>query len=191
LTLWSTFVLIRFQTNEGAVGEGSGKQRGKDRQVSEPDSSKGRRQPKADFLSSFAALQGVISRACAEEGEWQEKVAVGIRAALEFAAADPSAAHALTLAARRQRLPEGGREQEMITYFAGLLTAVAPPEKRYPVATEQGTVEAIALVARGHLLAGTTDELPSLAPEFVYLALMPYVGLAEAKRWTEQHSETQ
>jgi hypothetical protein len=155
--------------------------------VSEPASPKGRRQPAADFLSSFVALQGAISSACAKEREWQEKVAVGIRAALEFLAADPPAAHALTIDARRQRLPDGkgGREQEMISYFAGLLTAVAPAKKRYPIATEQGTVEAIAVVARGHLLAGTVDELPSLAPEFVYLALLPYIGLVEARRLTE------
>ena len=74
----------------------------------------------------------------------------------------------------------------MIAYFARLLTGVAPIEKRYPITTDEGTIEAIALVARGHLLAGTVDELPSLAPEFVYLALLPYTGLAEARRWTER-----
>jgi hypothetical protein len=44
------------------------------------------------------------------------------------------------------------------------------------------------MVVRGHLLSGTADQLPSLAPELVYLALMPYTGLAEARRWTESLS---
>lgn len=154
--------------------------------VTDSDPPKHWRQPTADFLSSFVALQGVVSSACSVEEEWQEKVAAGIRAALEFVAADPPAAHALTIDARRQHLPEGDREQEVIAYFARLLTGVAPTEKRFPITTDEGTIEAIALVARGHLIAGTVDELPSLTPEFVYLALMPYTGLAEARRWTER-----
>ena len=52
-------------------------------------SQKIRRQPKADFLSSFVALQGAVSGACSGEQQWQEKVAAGIRAALEFVTADP------------------------------------------------------------------------------------------------------
>jgi hypothetical protein len=142
--------------------------------------------PPADaFLPSFVALQGAVSRACDQQAEWQAKVAAGIRAALEFAAADPAGAHALTIDARRQRLEDGDREQEVIGYFAGLLAGVAPAEKRFPISTDLGTIESIAMVARGHLVAGTTEQLPGLAPELIYLALMPYTGLAEARRWTE------
>jgi hypothetical protein len=41
------------------------------------------------------------------------------------------------------------------------------------------------MVVRGHLLAGSTDLLPGLSGELVYMALMPYAGLAGARRWAE------
>jgi hypothetical protein len=143
------------------------------------------RSPSAEFLPSFVALQGAVSTACSSQAEWEAKVAAGVRAALDFAAAEPAAAHALTIDARRQALDEGDREHEVVAYFARLLSEVAPPERRFPISTDKGTIEAIAMVVRGRLIAGTTDELPSQAPELVYLALMPYTGLAEARRWAE------
>jgi hypothetical protein len=183
--LWSIYVLI-LATSKGAamvrVNKADG--RGEDR-AADADPPTRWRPPTADFLASFVALQGAVSRACARHDEWQAKVAAGVRAALEFAAADPAGAHALTIDARRQRLEEGDREQEVVGYFASLLADVAPAEKRFPISTDEGAVEAIAMVARGHLLAGTAERLPELAPELIYLALMPYTGLSEARNWTE------
>jgi hypothetical protein len=143
------------------------------------------RPPAASFLTSFVALQDAVSTACGEQAEWQAKVAAGIRAALEFAAADPAAVHALTIDARRQAPDDGNRAEEVVRYFAGMLGNVAPAERRFPISTDEGTIEAIAMVIRGQLLSGTTDELPELAPDLTYLALMPYMGLAEARRRTE------
>jgi hypothetical protein len=149
------------------------------------------RPPSAEFLSSFVALQGAVSAACGREAEWEAKVAAGIRAALEFAAAEPAAVHALTIDARRQAQEAGDRAEEVVRYFAEMLERVAPAEKRFPISTDEGTVESIAMVIRGQLIAGTTGELPQLAPELTYLALMPYTGLAEARRRTEALTSTE
>jgi hypothetical protein len=162
----------------GANGEGQGR-------AADADPPSRWRPPAAEFLPSFVALQDAVSRACARQGEWQAKIAAGIRAALEFAVTDPAGAHALTIDARRQRLDEGDREQEVIGYFASLLVRVAPAERRFPISTDEGTIESIAIMVRGHLIAGTTEQLSELAPELIYLALMPYTGLAEARQWTE------
>jgi hypothetical protein len=143
------------------------------------------RPPTAAFLPSFVALRDAVNGACEQQTEWEGKVAAGIRAALEFAAADPAAVHALTIDARRQSLGDDNRADEVVRYFAAMLGAVAPAEMRFPVSTDEGTVEAIAMVIRGRLLEGNTGELPALAPDFTYLALMPYTGLSEARRWTE------
>jgi hypothetical protein len=149
------------------------------------------RPPTAGFLPSFVALQDAVRDACTRHAEWEAKIAAGIRAALDFAAADQAAVHALTIDARRQALEDGDREQEVIGYFADLLGAVAPAERRFPISTDEGTVESIAMVVRGHLLAGTAEQLPALAPELIYLALMPYSGLAGARRWTESPALTE
>jgi len=135
-----------------------------------------------DFQASFRALQEGVRRTCAAETQWQARIVVGVRAVLEFAAADPKAARALTIQARNGE--EGAdREDEVIAYFAELLARVAPAEKRVDVSTETGLVDTIATIIRGHLLAGSAAELPGKVPDLVYLTLMPYTGLGEARRW--------
>ena len=65
----------------------------------------------------------------------------------------------------------------MLAYFAERLGAVAPTAARKPISTDESIVESIAVFIRGHLLGGTEAELPATAPDLVYLALMPYLGL--------------
>ena len=109
----------------------------------------------------------------------------GVRAVLEFAAADPQAAHALTVEARRRATGEVDLEQEAISYFAGLLREAVRVERHFTLSTEEALVESIATIVRGHLQLGTVDELPGIAPDLVYITLMPYLGISEARRWAE------
>lgn len=145
------------------------------------------RAPAADFSASFTRLRDAVRQACAlgADARWEERVAAGIRSALEFAAADPAAAKALTLDARAQRLDGGDRQDEVIAHFAELLSSVAPSEKRFPISTDLGIVQSITTLVRGHLLAGTADRLPGLAADVVYIALMPYAGREAARHWAE------
>jgi hypothetical protein len=136
-----------------------------------------------DFSASFAELQNVVQQACARRSEWEAKVVAGIRAIVDFAAANPAKARALTVEARRPKSGEPESAQEVVEYFADLLGEVAPAEKRFPISTDASVVEAIATIVRGHLLAGTADRLPDAAPDLVYLALMPYLGIAETRGW--------
>jgi hypothetical protein len=143
------------------------------------------RRGSADFLPSFVALQEAVITACAGSTKWEAKVGAGVRAALEFADAHPDAARALTIHARRDAGPQADRERELLRYFTGLLTEVTPAEVRYPSSTDEGLIESIATTVRGHLVSDATAELPALAPEFIYLALMPYTGMAGARSWAE------
>jgi hypothetical protein len=146
------------------------------------------RRGSAQFLPSFIALQGAVSRACARQVEWEAKVCAGIRAVLDFCAAEPLAARALTINARRRDGVAGGYEQELFNYFADRLAGVTPKEARFPISTDEGIIESIAIAVRGHLLADTAEQLPELAPELIYLALMPYTGLTGARHWAESHA---
>lgn len=143
------------------------------------------RRGSAEFLPSFAALQEAIVRACAGSTEWEAKVAAGVRTALEFAAAHPDAARALTIHARREAGAAGDRERELIRHFSRLLSDVTPAEARYPISTDEGLIESIATAVRGHLVSNAAGDLPALTPELTYLALMPYTGMAGARRWAE------
>ena len=88
--------------------------------------------------------------------------------------------HALIVHGRRGASGDGDREQEVIAHFAEPPVAdVAPTASRHPISTDEGVIEAIAAIVRGHLQAGALERLPASAPDLVYLALMPY---ARARR---------
>jgi hypothetical protein len=166
----------------GGIGPGGGRIR-RAGGVTEAEQA---RRGRAKFLPSFAALQEAVRAACAAPSEWEGKVAAGIGAVLEFAAADPEAALALTVRARREASGQGDREDEVIAHFVELLERVTPSE-RLDVSTDAGVVEAIATIVRGHLRAGRAAQLPELGPELVYMALMPYAGLAGAQSWADRY----
>jgi hypothetical protein len=138
-----------------------------------------------DFSASFLELQQAVLDACRRQVKWEAKIVAGIDAALDFAAANPAKAIALTVNARRPAFGDRNPEQVVLAHFAGLLDEVAPAERPLPVSTNRSVVESIAALVRGHLLAGTEDQLPEVAPDLVYLALLPYLGLEGTKRWVE------
>jgi hypothetical protein len=142
------------------------------------------RRGRAKFLPSFAALQEAVRSACATPPEWEAKVCAGIAAVLKFAAAEPEATLTLTVRAQRGENGQGGRQDEVLAYFAELLDRVTP-EQRVAISTNRGIVNAIATIIRGHLRAGSAAELPAQAPELAYMALMPYTGLEGARPWAE------
>jgi len=141
------------------------------------------RRGKARFLPSFAELKDRVGTACDGQGSWEEQVIAGLRAVLEFAATDPQGAHALTVDARRRPSGEVDLEEEVVGYFAGLLRRTVAVERRFSISNEEAVVESIVTIVRGHLQLGTAAELPGLAPDLVYVVLMPYTGIAEARRW--------
>jgi hypothetical protein len=164
----------------GGIGPGGGRIRRSGGVTEAAQARRGR----AKFLPSFAALQAAVRDSCEEAAEWEARVAAGIGAVLDFAAADPEAALALTVRARRGDSGPGDREDEVIAYFTELLERATPSE-RLPASTDAGVVEGIATMVRGHLRAGRAAQLPALAPELVYMALLPYTGLAAAQRWAD------
>jgi hypothetical protein len=143
-----------------------------------------------DFSASFLELQEAVRDACRRQVKWEAKVVVGIHATLQFAAASPAKALALTVHARRPAFGDRNPEQVVIAHFVARLRDVAPATRRLPVSTDESIVKSIATVVRGHLLGGTEDQLPEIAPDVIYLALLPYLGLAATKRLVERTGST-
>jgi hypothetical protein len=138
-----------------------------------------------DFSASFHELQQAVFDTCRRQVKWEAKVVAGIDATLDFAATSPAKAIALTVNARRPAFGDRNPEQVVLAHFISLLDKVTPAERPLPVSTDRSIVESIAAVVRGHLLAGTEDQLPDVAPDLVYLALLPYLGLERTKPWVE------
>jgi hypothetical protein len=163
---------------------------GEGRQASGPTGAARVRAEGEDFSASFHQLQDAVRRACRRQVAWEGKVVAGIEVTLEFASTQPGKALALTVEARRPAFGERNPEQVVLAYFSERLSAVAPTAARKPISTDASIVESIAVFIRGHLLGGTEAQLPATAPDLVYLALMPYLGLEETRRWAASADPT-
>jgi hypothetical protein len=138
-----------------------------------------------NFVGCFDELKGLVGEACDQRGGWEAKVVAGIQAIVAFAADSPAKALALTVEARRPDHQGAIPADQVIAYFAKRYGEVAPSTNRALVSTDESIIEAIALIIRGHLLAGTAEQLPEASPDLVYLALLPYLGLAETRGWAQ------
>jgi hypothetical protein len=137
------------------------------------------------FDSAFAALQVEIESACADAGGWHARVAAGIRAAFEWAAAEPAAAQLLTNDALAQGSAGFGRYERMIAYVAELLEPgreQAAHGERLPKITERAMASGVAMLVAQRLSLGQQAELPTLAGEAIQFVLTPYLGSVEARR---------
>lgn len=137
------------------------------------------------FDSAFAALQVRIESACAAASDWPEQVAAGIRAAFEWAAAEPVAAQLLTNDALAGGSAGFERYERMIGYVAELLEPgreQAPHGERLPKITERAMASGVAMLVAQRVALGKQDELPAIAGEATQFVLTPYLGAAEARR---------
>lgn len=128
-------------------------------------------------------LEAAIEEACEGQVGWPARVSCAVRAALGFAAADPDAGRTLTEGARLHR-----RENEefavLVDRLAAQLARGAPPRnQRLPDAAT--VVTRIARQVNLELEAGRGPTLAAIAPDLTFLALMPYLGFAEARRWAQ------
>jgi hypothetical protein len=137
----------------------------------------------AEFEPSFAALKEAVREACSTQAAWEPRIVAGISAVIDFAVNEEEGARALTVCAAARASDETDPEGTVLAYFADRLDHAVPDEMLFPISSSDGIVETIAMVVRGQLLAGTIDSLPELGSELVYLTLMPYLGLEEARRW--------
>jgi hypothetical protein len=139
-----------------------------------------------DFDSAFRELQRAVRGSCSRSVDWQDRIAAGVLAALEFAADDPPAASALTIEGAAARSDaDGARHPELVEHFSGLLDEVVPSERRLSAATARALISTVITVVVIHLRCGTTERLRETAPDLVHLTLLPYTGFAGAKRWAE------
>ena len=154
-----------------------------DPQAGLADMGEGSRAGAATSESAITRIERAVADSCVLEAEWPAKVSAAILAAIEFLIANPAAARALATDLR-----SGGKGdaeyEEMIARFAVLLADGAPLSDHLPAAGERSIVTVIVGVITCHIRAGTIDTLAKGDPDLVFLALLPYLGFAEASRWS-------
>jgi hypothetical protein len=128
-------------------------------------------------------LEFAIEEACEDQATWPAGVAAAVRAAVELATADPDAGRTLTEGAGH-RHDDDEEFRALMQHLAALLALDAPPRnRRLPDAPT--VVTRIARQINLELEAGRGPTLPSIVPDLTFLALMPYLGFADARRWSQ------
>ncbi len=122
--------------------------------------------------------------ACTDEVEWPAQIAAGIYAGVDFVVANPGAARVLSLDAAIEAECMK-RYEQLIGRLAGFMQIRAPASRRLPASTDEALVAGIVGLVNDHIRIGRTERLRQLRPEMVLLALLPYLGFAEAQHWAD------
>lgn len=129
-------------------------------------------------------LEAAVLDACAAEEEWPAQIAAAVYAGVDFAIANPAVAEDLLLDARAD---DGVPTHERaIGRLASFIKIKAPVEARLPASTDEALVGGIVGLVGDHIRIGRLDRLAELRPDLVLLALLPYLGFAEAQRWANR-----
>jgi hypothetical protein len=132
--------------------------------------------------SSLARLEATLVDACAAPAEWPAQIAAGIYAGVDFAIANP----ALTEMVMVDHGGEMAFYERVVARLAELIRLRAPVERRLPGSTDEALVASIVGLVGDHVRIGRLERLAELRPELVLLALLPYLGFADAQRWANQ-----
>lgn len=142
-----------------------------------------RRGPREEaFPRALDDLETAVLEACSAEVEWPARVAAGVCAGVDFAIANPGIARDLAIDPASD-VGYLSRYERVVGRLAGFIRVVAPSEARLPASTDEALIAGIVGVVGDHLRVGRLDRLAELRPELVLLALLPYLGFAEARRW--------
>jgi hypothetical protein len=145
---------------------------------------KGSRADLQAFDAAVEQIESAVLASCDGRSEWPARITAGINAAIEFMVANPAATRALAIDSRSGVSEGDSGYPGMIGRFAGLLGADAPRSERLPGSSDESVMTVIAAIISCHIRAGTVESLRKGDPDLVFLALLPYVGFAEACRWS-------
>ena len=142
------------------------------------------------FLAAFEVVVGhlreLVSEAVAGIEEWPSQAVAATRAVLAFLAAEPDLARLCLVESRGAGPAVTARFNEAVGELAPLLArgrAERPSgERPLPDSTEDSTIGSLVSLAHRKVASGEAAELEDLLPDCAELALLPYLGPAEAAR---------
>ena len=139
------------------------------------------------FESAAGRLQICIEEACrsSRPSSWPARVAAATRAALAFAADDPTAANLLTNEAIAQGAYGRMRYERLMEHLAERLNAGRehyPDAADLPDIVERAVIGGVAFFIARRLDQGRESELCDAAPCAIEFILAPFFGEAKARR---------
>jgi AcrR family transcriptional regulator len=135
------------------------------------------------FAEATEDLIGQAERAAIAQFEldapWEELVRIGLERLLDALAEHPDAARVLFVEMLYAGPAGCERQREVTALFTSLIErgrAKSPYADQLPPQTSEAIVGGIASILHRRTLDGRVAELPSLAPDLTYFALLPYLG---------------
>jgi AcrR family transcriptional regulator len=148
------------------------------------------------FLAAFEIVVFHLRELIEDEIEpipdWPHRVVAGLRALLEFLAADPALARLCLVDSITAGPAVAERFREQIDVFVPLLQpgrGERDNPRPLPDSTEETLIGAMISMLSRSLAFGNSASLSELLPDFVEFVLMPYLGPTEAHRLAEESSE--
>jgi AcrR family transcriptional regulator len=146
------------------------------------------------FLAAFEVVVGHLRELAAEavEGiaEWPQQAIAATRATLAFLASEPELARLCLVESRGAGPAVMERFNRAAAELAPLLAqgrAERPAAERpLPDSTEDSTIGALVSLVHRKVVAGEAEQLGDLLADCAELALLPYLGPAEATRLARQ-----
>ena len=138
-----------------------------------------------EFPVALASLETAVLEACSVDAEWPAQITAAIYAGVDFAIANPVVIRALTLNPKGES-DSISRYESVVGRLAGLIQVKAPLGSRLPGSTDEALMAGLVGLVGDHIRLGRVDRLEELRPELVLLALLPYLGFAEARRWANR-----
>lgn len=130
-------------------------------------------------------LWSEVDTACRTAVEWPFRVRAALEAVLAAMVEASSLARVFAVEAVATSVVAAERQLAALDRFAALLRegrSHYPQTATLPAATERAVVGGVASILSGHLLMEDPQAIPLQEGELVELLLMPYLGVAEARR---------
>jgi AcrR family transcriptional regulator len=141
------------------------------------------------FIAAFEVvlshLRELVGEAVADLDGWPQQAIAATRATLAFLASEPDLARLCLVESRSAGPAVTARFNEAVGEMAPLLQrgrAERPEAARLPDSTEDSTIGSLVSLAYRKVAAGEAEQLEELLPDCAELALLPYLGPAEASR---------
>jgi hypothetical protein len=132
---------------------------------------------------ALSALASEIQAACDGHEEWPAKVGAGVYAGVGYLVEWPVRARQLLAAPRSG--PMGEPFQRVVQTTSALLAEAVPRDRAQVGPIPSATMAGIWLLVGEHVRVDRHDRLRALCPDLHLMILLPFLGFAEAKRWTE------
>jgi AcrR family transcriptional regulator len=121
----------------------------------------------------------------AYDDDWPRGTAAGLYTLIDYLASEPAHAHLSlvdTFAASPDAIEIRDRTLESFAAYLGRGYEFAPKSRKVPAITAEAVTGGIWQIFHDYIDTGRIEELPRLAPQIVYLALVPFLGSRAAAK---------